>query len=336
MRAPVHIAGNGMATDILVEIRQLAQILESLGITFTHHIGGRIVIKHPNQLPGVPIGGIPIVNSIIIVIHSGANFLGVSQQLIQIAGTAVRPHHCPGILLCRPGCRGFSQIRYICSSGIGAGILLGNRKLERHIGGKVKIGTIRRKRDSGVNVVVHADGFIKPIQVIGAVHQQRIQQHICIVLYQGKHGVLCLLRQIAVAIPQGRYSQILCGILSVQSQIAQGHHDFCAVGLAGGNFPQFGFQIVIKFPGQTGQLVAPLGAVIHVGRHSQGCAGIELLVGIAGKQLLGIPFRILTTGDISLFRGQGLQRAARLPVLPGRYGHCRNAQHNGNTQKQHP
>ena len=68
---------------IAVKTRQVAQILECLGIAFTHYIGTGVAVKYPDQLPRIPVIYIPG-NRAGIVGDESADLLAVASKLLLV------------------------------------------------------------------------------------------------------------------------------------------------------------------------------------------------------------------------------------------------------------
>ena len=91
--AAVHHAAYAVAVDLLIKIAQVAQVLEGLGIAFADDVGGRIAVKHPDQLPGVAVGGVGgIIRSGVVVGNEIADLLHVGAELFFIALVCMLVH----------------------------------------------------------------------------------------------------------------------------------------------------------------------------------------------------------------------------------------------------
>ena len=98
MSAAIYRAGNVQrlhgADPAVAFLRQVAQVLERLGIALAHHIGAGVVVKHPQQLPGIAVGcacvDAEVVGDLV------ADILPVCLQLVMVGLAAVGGHHLLG------------------------------------------------------------------------------------------------------------------------------------------------------------------------------------------------------------------------------------------------
>ena len=88
-------AGGRDAGDIPGKLRQVAQVLEGLGIAFTHHRGLTVPVKHPDQLPGIAES--LVFRGFAVVVGGAADGFHVSAQLFLIRGVAVLFHDIGGV-----------------------------------------------------------------------------------------------------------------------------------------------------------------------------------------------------------------------------------------------
>ena len=164
-----HGSGDGVAGGA-ANVGEIAQILESLGITLTDHIGAIIVIKDPDQLPGVAVGHAAGRRGI-VVRDLVANHLAIVVQHI-VGGEARRIVY-----------DGFGVVNralhFLAESGVhGVGIavaavFLGNRKLDKVIPGQNHLSVICRHGSATGKPIAKPTrrSFLIPVQLIGAVLQ---------------------------------------------------------------------------------------------------------------------------------------------------------------------
>ena len=165
--AAVHGAGDSVAGGGL-EAAQVTQVLEGLGVTLADHVGGRIVVKYPDDLPGISVGRAAVVHGCKIIGNQLADLTAVAVHLVIIRAVIVFIHDLMGPgdgFLDRCAGGGIHRIRT-------AAVFSDDREA---IGDR-DLGEIKRGfgRLHAADVTPGAQRLVIPIKLIGAVRQQGV------------------------------------------------------------------------------------------------------------------------------------------------------------------
>ena len=160
MSVAIHRAGNVQrlhgADPAVALLRQVAQVLERLGVALAHHIGAGVAVKHPQQLPGIAVDCVLVDAE--VVGDLVADILPVCLQLVIVGLAAVGRHH---LLGCRHRRRHGGNIGGVQTV---AAELRGHREFERD----VLPAVIRYIR------IADAHRLVVPVQRIRQIRQQRL------------------------------------------------------------------------------------------------------------------------------------------------------------------
>ena len=177
----------------VIKSAQVAEILESLGITLAYHICFFVAVKHIYYLPGVAV----IVwrcHSITVVVGEGADFLFVFQELLVVAETLTAIYDLISginrLLRCEPllGVYFVAIVGTACACGIAPGnlslgiwIFVAFPYLENQLQSINRYGprfSINRQFYMAFDAVI--SGFAQPVQLIGHVDYQTINNGVYI------------------------------------------------------------------------------------------------------------------------------------------------------------
>ena len=174
-----HHAGGGIADCLLIlELAQVAEVLEGLGIALADHLGLRVPVKHADQLPGCAVAVRGEADGVMIIVRQPADFVLVSQQFFVVVLVLVgfddfqRP--CPGLLCCQ-------QLRRVHHVTVHGAAAAGYQAIHRRpaaellADGKGQLHLRHNHRRIGAHIFDRADhtgGLVIPIKIIGQVHQQ--------------------------------------------------------------------------------------------------------------------------------------------------------------------
>ena len=120
--AALHRAGHDDGTRIPAEGGLVAQELEGLGVALADHLGTRIIIEHPDQLPGIAVGG-TLLEGVKVIIHVPAYGVLVGRQLGDIPQTGIGRDDGPGVGSCLLHRRTPGSVHVVSTRGTGYGIL---------------------------------------------------------------------------------------------------------------------------------------------------------------------------------------------------------------------
>ena len=264
-------AGHGAAGADTIQAAQIAQVLEGLGIALADNGGIRVAVKDGDQLPGVAVGGAVIVRCRMVVGGSLADIIFVGKELFIGGLGSIGRYHSQGIV------SGSGN-----SGNIGGHRILGGLVILRHPEGKSQVGDHSlRPGDHTIQLLagkVHAIGsrstaglgLVKPVQVIGAVSEQRIHDGAGAEL--GFEGFLHLR---GIRIGEGHF---LVGPDSLQSG-NPGHRKGGAAAI-GRNVFDLNLQCIID------ALLYCIQAIPSGSAEGGHLIAIELCLGIEGKELV--------------------------------------------------
>ena len=140
------------AVPAVLFLRQVAEVLERLGIALTDHIGVGIVVKDPQQLPRVlAILGATSAGRRVVIGVVGTDVVLIGLQLLVVSLAAVGGYH----RFCHT-----HRVRHIGNVG---GILVGATEILRHLQAD---GVARRCKGP-------AQRLAEPIHFVGQIHHQR-------------------------------------------------------------------------------------------------------------------------------------------------------------------
>ncbi len=84
-----RVTGDDEAVDpVALEFREVAQVLESLGIALADDVGAGVPVESPDELPGIA-EGIAGFQSVVIILHQVADLLVIAAQLLVIRNVFV-------------------------------------------------------------------------------------------------------------------------------------------------------------------------------------------------------------------------------------------------------
>ena len=212
--AVFHHARNQDALDIgALEAASVAQVLEGLGIALANHVrlGAAVPVKDINQLPGIAVGGRGIVRRGVVVAHQAADRLGIARQLLQVAQGSCAADDIVDIRhrAADPGGQLVDR-KVHALHGIGRRhVQLHGHAGEPHLDGHPALAHLGRAAGQA-----DALGLVEPVQVIGAVVEQRVQHGAKVNALQLKHG------RVDVRALQGIKAQVPGGVpmLGVDAQ----------------------------------------------------------------------------------------------------------------------
>ena len=138
------------AVPAVLFLRQVAEVLERLGIAFTDHIGAGIVVKDPQQFPRV-IAVILAAGRCAVIGVVGTDVVLIGLQLLVVSLAAVGGYH----RFCHT-----HRVRHIGNVG---GILVGAAEIPRHLQAD---GVARGCKGP-------AQRLAEPIHFVGQIHHQR-------------------------------------------------------------------------------------------------------------------------------------------------------------------
>ena len=174
-----HHAGGGIADGLLIlELAQVAEVLEGLGIALAHHLGFGVSVKHTDQLPGcaVAVGG--EAGGILVIVRQPADLILVSQQFFVVVFVLKGFHDlqrlCPG-LSCRQQLRRVHRVTVHFAAGAGHQLLRRCLAAKLLTDGEGQLHFRHDGRCIGAHIFQsadHAGSLVIPIEVIGQVHQQ--------------------------------------------------------------------------------------------------------------------------------------------------------------------
>ena len=182
-----RVAADHEAAHAGIKGGALAQIGEGHGVALADHVGFGIAVEHPDQLPGVLIGQFPgVAGGGVVVRHPLADFMGVAEQLriIRTVGIAVDDGLCVGGGRLGAGDHaGVDGIFDDVVLGILRSILLQHRQGDGDVSVPLPVtdgvfSAVMIEDSDGGGALWHGDRGIvpvKPIQLIGAVTPQGIQ-----------------------------------------------------------------------------------------------------------------------------------------------------------------
>ena len=160
MAVAIHRAGNVQrlhgADPAVALLRQVAQVLERLGVALAHHIGAGVAVKHPQQLPGIAVGCVLVDAG--VVGDLVADILPVCLQLAIVGLAAVGGYHLLGYRHRR------RHVGIVGGVQAAAAELRGHREAERN----VLPAVIRYVR------IADAHRLVVPVQRIRQIRQQRL------------------------------------------------------------------------------------------------------------------------------------------------------------------
>ena len=180
----VDEAPRGIAADIPVEIRHVAQILIPLGIALADDARLRIAVEQPDELPGIAVIHVDVVRSRVIVDVHFADRVQIAFELFIVAHAGAVGHE----LFC---------VRH-CLLHRGAVCPVGRIR----VAGPVRPGDLQQDQIAAledhavpvslgigpVDLVFHR--FVEPVQLIRTVGQQRREQYSDVAGDDPVHGLL--------------------------------------------------------------------------------------------------------------------------------------------------
>ena len=182
-RTAVHGARGQIAGHLRVAAcpRQVAQVLERLGIALAHHVGFGVAVEYVDQLPRVAVGVVCCARRFRIVVHGICDVLPVGHQLTVGALILVGRHHFGGFgRRCggRAGLGGIGAVQIILLRGrVRDRVILRNGHHDHKVAHRDSLLAVRTV------VVLEADsspaeGLVKPVQLVGMMCKQLVQQHV--------------------------------------------------------------------------------------------------------------------------------------------------------------
>ena len=178
----VHRAGDKVTLGIL-QIRQVTQILEGLGIPLAHHIGGAVAVQHIDQLPRIVVHAERnrrSVGRIIVVRDPAADLVPIGHQFFIVALVLVGLHDRFGGIDSLPhSCHIIGHDHIV----VAIAIVFGNCKNVVYSGDPCFLGIERI-----IHTRAHTVRLIKPVQLVRAVVKQRGHQLVTVHLL----GILCI------------------------------------------------------------------------------------------------------------------------------------------------
>ena len=174
-----HHAGGGVADGLLIlELAQVAEVLEGLGIALTDRFGLRVAVKHTDQLPGRAVAVRGEVDGVPVIVRKPADPVLVSQELFVITLVLVGFDNFQRLfsgLLC---CQQLRRVHHVAVHGAAAfGFQTLHRRAaaERLTDGKGQLHLRHNDLRIGTHIFYcadHAGGLVIPVKIIGQVHQQ--------------------------------------------------------------------------------------------------------------------------------------------------------------------
>ena len=121
-----HYAGDRVARNLTVKLRQVTKILERFGIAFTHNLCIIVPVKYEHQLPGIPVRRRIIFCCRMIIIHQIANFLNIPLQFFIVCSVGIFVHNTLRSCHCSLNCLALGRVHCCGPLLIRLGICFGH------------------------------------------------------------------------------------------------------------------------------------------------------------------------------------------------------------------
>ena len=181
--ATVHFAGCQNAAHVIAPLRQVTQIFKGLGVALADNGGAGVVIKYPQNLPRVSVGGAFVCCSRGIVTGFLANPVQVGFQTLGGGFAAMSRHHLHRLRV-HALCAGGNLCIHHVGSDIGQAVLgvsfaKGRCRREIEIYGynpiAMQLLVVARGEHAHLGSAARCTGLVIPIQLIGQIGRQRRQ-----------------------------------------------------------------------------------------------------------------------------------------------------------------